>query len=198
MTNFPAPESETESFLGIIPDHFLEPRPFSPPRGSVIAWPRGVVAINNAPSHETSWRTFRSCRKSKHTRQLSRIIRESPGYGTDLPLSHTSHTGHQISRIKSSYELFCALVRDLAQFKLKTSIFLIRSTVSGAFLHVFSHSQRLFLASKRWLRNLIVCTSCKTPFNVLSHSYSGLGQFVGVGVRWNSGGGSEKKRVSRF
>ena len=70
----------------------------------------------------------------------------SPGYGADLPLSRT---GHQISRIKSSFELFCALVRDLAQVKLKTSIFLIRSTVSGAFLNVFSHSQRLLLASKR-------------------------------------------------
>ena len=80
-----------------------------------------------------------------HTRQVSRLIRESPRYGADLPLSRT---GHQISRIKSSFELFCALVRDLAQFKLKTSIFLIRSTVSGAFLYVFSHSQRLFLASK--------------------------------------------------
>ena len=64
-TNFPAPKSETESFLGIFPDHFLEPRPFSPPRGSVIAWHRDVVAINNAPSHEESWRTFRSCKKSK-------------------------------------------------------------------------------------------------------------------------------------
>ena len=81
--------------------------------------------------------------------------------GANLPLSRT---GHQISRIKSSFELFCALVRHLAQFKLKTSIFLIRSAVSGAFLHVFSHWQRLFLGSKRWLRNLTVCTSCKTSY----------------------------------
>ena len=83
----------------------------------------------------------------------------SPGYGADLPVSRT---GHQISRIKSSFELFCALFRDLAQFKLKTSIFLICSTVSGAFL---------------------------------SHSHWGLGQFVGVGVRWNSGGLVKKESL---
>ena len=65
------------------------------------------------------------------------------------------------------------LVWDLAHFQLKTWIFLIRSTVSGAFLLVFSHWQRLCLASKRWFRIFIVCTSCKTSYNVLSHSYWG-------------------------
>ena len=49
-----------------------------------------------------------------------------------------------------------------------------------AFLHVFSHWQRLFLGWKRWLRFLIVRTSCKTSFDVLSHS------------QW------EEKRVFRF
>ena len=50
-----------------------------------------------------------------HTCQLSRIIRESPGYGTYLPLSCM---GHQISQIKkkSSFDLFCALVWDLSHF----------------------------------------------------------------------------------
>ena len=57
--------------------------------------------------------------------------------------------------------------------------FLIQITVSAAFLHAFSHWQRLFLASKRSLRILIVCTSCKTSYNVLKHSHWGLGQFVG-------------------
>ena len=86
---------------------------------------------------------------------------------------------------------------DLAHFWFKTWIFLIRSTVSGAFLHVFSHWQRLFLASKWWFRILIVCTSCKTSYNVLSHSYCGLGQFLwGGGGRWNSGAGGWKKRQS--
>ena len=42
-----------------------------------------------------------------HTCQPSRIIRESPGYDTNLPVSHT---GRFISRIKSSFELFCAIV----------------------------------------------------------------------------------------
>ena len=42
-----------------------------------------------------------------HTCQPSRIIRESPGYDTNLPVSRT---GRFISRIKSSFELFCALV----------------------------------------------------------------------------------------
>ena len=49
-----------------------------------------------------------------------------------------------------------------------------------AFLHVFSHWQRLSLGWKRWLRFLIVRTSCKTSFDVLSHS------------QW------EEKRVFRF
>ena len=54
----------------------------------------------------------------------------------------------------------------------------------------------IFAASKRWFRILIVCTSCKTSYNVLSHSHWGLGQFCGGGgrgVRGNSGErGSEK------
>ena len=61
--------------------------------------------------------------------------------------------------------------------------------VSGAFLHVCSH-----WASKRWFRILIVCTSCKTSYNVLSHSHWGLGQFFKGGGHWNSRGG--KKRQS--
>ena len=48
-----------------------------------------------------------------HTCQLSRIIRESAGYDTNLPVSRT---GRFISRIKSSFELFCALVWNLAHF----------------------------------------------------------------------------------
>ena len=107
-----------------------------------------------------------------HTCQPSWIIRASPRYGTDLPLPRT---GHHIPRIKSSFELFCAFIAwDLAHF-----FFLIQIMVSAAFLHVFSHWQRLFLASKRSLQILIVCTSYKTSYNVLKHSHWGLGQFVG-------------------
>ena len=37
----------------------------------------------------------------------------SPGYDNNLPVSRI---GHQISRIKSSYELFCALIWNLSHF----------------------------------------------------------------------------------
>ena len=59
-----------------------------------------------------------------HTRicQLSWIIWECPGYGTDLLLSRM---GHQISPIKRTFELFCDLVWNLALFFfLKIRIFL--------------------------------------------------------------------------
>ena len=41
------------------------------------------------------------------------LSRESPEYDTNLPVSRT---GHHISRIKSSLELSCVLVWDLAYF----------------------------------------------------------------------------------
>ena len=43
------------------------------------------------------------------------------------------------------------------------------------------------------IRILIVCTSCKTSYNVLSHSHWGLSQFFGGG---GGGGGGSKKRQS--
>ena len=61
--------------------------------------------------------------------------------------------------------------------------------VSGAFFQVFSHWQRLFLALK-WLRILIVCSSCKTSFNVLSHSH--------WGGHWNSRGVVKKRDSPDF
>ena len=73
-----------------------------------------------------------------HTCQLSRIIREYPGYDNNLPVSRT---GHQISRIKSSYELFCALIWNLSHFLSKFEFFMIQSSVSGLFSHVFHHGQ---------------------------------------------------------
>ena len=45
---------------------------------------------------------------------------------------------------------------------------------------------------------LILCISCKTSYNVLSHFHWGLGQFVGGMRSVGIPGGSEKKRVSRF
>ena len=52
---------------------------------------------------------------------------------------------------------------------LKTCIIFICTTVSRAFLHVFSHCQRF-----SGLRIVLVCTSCKTSHNVLSHSHWGF------------------------
>ena len=57
--------------------------------------------------------------------------------------------------------------------------------VSGAFL-----SLTKIISS---IRLLIVCTSCKTLYNVLSHSHWGLDQFFGGG---GGGGGGVKKRLS--
>ena len=135
---------------------------------------------------------FRSCRRGwfptpKLLINLIYIHANSPRYDTNLPVSRM---GHHISQIKSSFELFCALVWNVAHFLLKTWIFHIHSTVSGAFLQLFySHWQRLFLASKWWSWILTVCTSCKTSYNVLSHSHI---------YRGEGGVGSENERVSRF
>ena len=66
--------------------------------------------------------------------------------------------------------------------------------VSGAFL-----SLTKIISS---IRILTVCTSCKTSYNVLSHSHWGLGQFFGGGGGGGKvieiPGGSKKKTVSRF
>ena len=55
-----------------------------------------------------------------HIFQLSQIIRETPRYSTSPPVSRI---GHRISCIKSTFELFCPLVWNLAHFppKLETS-----------------------------------------------------------------------------
>ena len=92
---------------------------------------------------------------------------------------------------KSSLKLFCALVLDVAHFFLKTWIFLACSTVSGAFLHVFCHWQRFFLETQWWLRIWIVCNSCKTSYDVLSHSHWALDSNCQKGG-WGGGGGYEK------
>ena len=95
---------------------------------------------------------------------------------------------------------FLCLSLRFSQFNLKTWNFLVHSTVSRAFLHLFSHWQKLFLGSKQWSQILVVCTSCKTSYNVLSHAntnFVGVGE-RGFGVHWISGGGggSEKGRFS--
>ena len=52
--------------------------------------------------------------------QLSWIIQECPGYGTDLPLFRM---GHQFSPIKWTFELFYALVWNLTHFFFQNSNF---------------------------------------------------------------------------
>ena len=95
--------------------------------------------------------------------QLSWIIQECPGYGTDLPLFCT---GHQISLIKWTFELFCASVWNLAHFFSQNSNFFIHNMVSGTFLHIFSHWKRLFLSLQWWKGILIACALCKTSYTV--------------------------------
>ena len=62
--------------------------------------------------------------------------------------------------------------------------------VSGAFLSLtktVSPTERETLTKiTSSIRILIVCTSCETSYNVLSHSHWGLGQFFGGG---GGGGG---------
>ena len=82
------------------------------------------------------------------------------------------------------------------EYLVKNKTDLVHSMVSGAFL-----SLTKIISS---VRILIVCTSCKTSYNVLSHSHWGLGQFFGGGGGGGGGGvieipgGSKKKTVSRF
>ena len=106
---------------------------------------------------------------SLHTCQLSWIIQESPRYSADLPLSCM---GHHISRTKSSFELSCALVWDLAHFKLKTSIF----QFLGHFCMYLVIDKDYF-----WHQNDDCEIWYKTSYNVLSHSHWGQHQFVGGG-----------------
>ena len=73
------------------------------------------------------------------------IHANSPGYVTNLPVSHM---GHQISRIKLSYELFCVLILNLSHFLPKFEFSLILSSFSGAFLYIISDKD--YHKSKLW------------------------------------------------
>ena len=67
-----------------------------------------------------------------------------PGVSRILHQLLVSCTGHQISHIKSSYEIFFALIWNLSHFLPKFEFSVIHSSVSGAFLHVFHHWQTSF------------------------------------------------------
>ena len=83
---------------------------------------------------------------------------ESPGYDTNLPVSRT---GHHISRIKSSFELFCALVWDLAHFSSKLEFFLFVVRFLGHFC-TYLVTDKDYFWHQRWSRILMVCTSRET------------------------------------
>ena len=91
----------------------------------------------------------------------------SPGYGTDLPYRSPYLPD------KIIFWAFLCLGLKLSPFLAENVNFSYSQYGFWAFLHVFNHWQRLFLAWKQWLRFLIVRTSCKTSFIVLSHSHWG-------------------------
>ena len=124
------------------------------------------------------------------------IHAHSPGYDTNLPVSRT---GNQ-KEIKLSYTVWaflCFNFNRLSYFCSKFEFSLIYSSVSGPFLHLFHHWQRL---SWKWI--VMVCTSCKTSYNVLSNSRLSGGSGSGSGDGWSlifeGGGVMQKKRVSAF
>ena len=106
--------------------------------------------------------------KPLQTCQLSRIMRESPRYDTNLPVSRT---GHHISRIKSSLEFFCALVWDLAHFSSKLEFFLFVVRFLGHFC-TYLVTDKDYFWHQRSSRILMVCTSRETSHNVTeSHNF---------------------------
>ena len=117
-----------------------------------------------------------------HICQLSRIIQESPVYGTEFPLSRT---GHQISWIKQTFELFCALVWSWPIFSLKICTFLF---------HGFLGHFCTYLVTEKVY---FVITMMKMNFDSMLFIWCPWrqGKFVAGGVReggcWYSGGGGE-------
>ena len=83
-----------------------------------------------AISDKTYIQSLMACHPFKtpfHLSQLSRIIRESPGYRTNLPVSHTVH---QISRIKASLDIFYYKIRKIRWIlSPKYCVFLLRMVV---------------------------------------------------------------------
>ena len=72
---------------------------------------------------EPFYRHWRPC-------QLSRFSRESPSFSSNLPISRLEH---QISRIKWTFEHFCALVWNLVHFFTKFELFLFIVQFPGHF-----------------------------------------------------------------
>ena len=108
----------------------------------------------------------------------------SPKYGTDLPLSCI---GHKISQIKWTFELFCTLhvhvVCNLAHFS-QMQTFFIQCQLLGHFCtYLVTQMTKTILC-----RKLIVCTSCKTSYNVPSQSHVIIWQLDQFAGRVGAGG----------
>ena len=112
---------------------------------------------------------------SLHVRKISRIIRESPRYSTNLLVSHMCH---QISWLTLTSELFCALVWNLAHLfppKIQNNLW-FKVSFWDIFTLVSSVIEVIFPK-----QILMVCSLCKTSYNIISHTHAitcGIGQFV--------------------
>ena len=124
-------------------------------------------------------------------------------YDTNLSLSRT---GYQISRIKSSYKLFCVLIYNLPNFFQNSNFlpFLVR------FLRYFC---TYFDTDNDYYAVTIIKGnfdgSCKTSYNVLSHSHRDWvelclsevrvgGRGLVVDIRWGRGGDAEERGCFPF
>ena len=127
-----------------------------------------LIVFNFHCVYDIERRTGKKMSMYDHTCQLSRIIRESPRYDANLPVSRT---GHHISRIKSSFEFFCALVWDLAHFCSKHEFFLLVVRFLGHFC-TYLVTDKDYFWHQRWSRILMVFTSRETSHNVTeSHNF---------------------------
>ena len=84
---------------------------------------------------------------------------------------------HQISLLKLTFELFYALVWNLPIcFPQNSKHLLIQSQFLGHFALVSSGIEVIYPQ-----QILMVCSSCKTSYNIISHTHAitcGIGQFV--------------------
>ena len=97
----------------------------------------------------------------QHTCQLSRFSRESPSFSSNIPVSRLEH---QISRIKWTFEHFCALVWNLVHFFTKFKLFVFIVQFLGHFCACLVNDKDWFVIAMVWFHVLHV-----------------LRQFVGVG-----------------
>ena len=85
-------------------------------------------------------------------------------YDTNLPVSRT---GHQISRIKSSYKLFCAVIYNLPKFFQNSNFLLFLARFLRHFCTYFNTDNDYDAVT---IMKANFYGSCKTSYNVLSHS----------------------------